>query len=170
MHKIIVGRALLSQPSAYVTDGNHLVGEPGSEKPPAHARLPADVVAYAHCPVRSRAQFEAKIIVGYLADLAAQAPRREFAHHWRALYHELLAGASFTPERLREIACNYSLPRGKWRAIEEVELVEDPVALLGETRYTAEARPGALRRLMHFAECLIAQQKSEPRAGTIEII
>jgi hypothetical protein len=170
VHKIIVGRGLLTQPGAYITDGNHLVSMPGAEKPPAHARLPPDVVAYAHCPVRSREQLEGKVVVGYLADLAAQAPGRDFAHHWGDLYTELRAGAAFTPERLREIACNYTLPRAKWRPASEIELVEDPVSLAVETRYGSDARPDTLRRLMHFAEGLIVQQKSQAPAGTIEII
>jgi len=170
VHKIIVGRGLLTQPGAFITDGNHLVSMPGAEKPPVHARLPPDVVAYAHCPVRSREQLEGKVVVGYLADLAAHAPGREFAHHWGELYKELSAGAAFTPDRLREIACNYTLPRAKWRPVEELELVEDPVSLAVEMRYAPEARPDTLRRLMHFAESLISQQKRQAPGGTIEVI
>jgi glycosyl transferase family 2 len=170
VHKIVVGRGLLTQPGAYITDGNHSVSMTGAEKPPAHARLPSDVAAYAHCPVRSREQLEGKVVIGYLADLAAQAPGREFAHHWGDLYKELRAGAAFTPERLRKIACNYTLPRSKWRPIDELELVEDPVSLAVELRYAADARPDTLRRLMHFAEGLIAQRKSQAPTGTIEII
>jgi hypothetical protein len=170
MHKIIVSRELLTQRGSYITDGNHLVSLPGAEKPPAHALLPSDVVAYAHCPVRSREQLVGKVIVGYLADLAAQAPGRVFAHHWRDLYEELRSGATFTPERLREIACNYTLPRAKWRPVDEVELVEDPVSLAVELRYRTGAPPNSLQRVMHFAESLIAQRERQAPAGTIEIL
>jgi len=171
MHKIVVSGCLLRQPGAYITDGNHLVSFPGAMKPPAHARLPSDIVAYAHCPVRSRKQLEGKVVVGYFADLAAaQASGKKFAHHWGELYEELRAGAEFTPERLREIACNYTLPRAKWRPADELELVEDPVSLAVQVRYAAAARPDTLRRLMHFTEGLIIQQRPKARAGTIEII
>jgi hypothetical protein len=60
MHKAIVGRSLLDQPEAFITGGNHVVSMPGAAKPPPHARLPSDVVAYAHCPVRSREQLTGK--------------------------------------------------------------------------------------------------------------
>jgi hypothetical protein len=170
VHKIIVSRGLLTQPDAYITDGNHLVSLPGAERPPPHARLPSDVVACAHCPVRSREQLEGKVVVGYLADLAAQAPGREFAHHWGDLYKELRAGATFTPERLREIACNYTLPRAKWRPVDQVELVEDPVSLAVELRYRAGTAPDTLRRVMHFTETLIAHRSQRAPAGTIEIL
>jgi hypothetical protein len=170
MHKVIVGRSLLDQPEAFITDGNHVVSLPGAAKPPPHARLPSDVVAYAHCPVRSREQLAGKVIVGYLADLAAQAPGREFAHHWADLYEALRAGAIFTPERLREIACNYTLARTKWRPIGEIELIEDPVPLAVELRYRTGAAPDTLRRLMHFAEALITHRNAQAPAGTIEIL
>jgi hypothetical protein len=170
MHKVIVGRALLAQPDAFVTDGNHTVSLPGGQSPPPHARLPADVVAYAHCPVRSHEQLAGKVIVGYLADLAAQAPGREFAHHWQDLYKELGTGAILAPERLREIACNYTLPRSKWRPVEEIELAEDPVGLDVALRYRPGPVPDALRRVMRFTEALVSQREPSPPAGTVEII
>ena len=170
MHKVIVGRGLLAQPDALVTDGNHTVSVPGGQSPPPHARLPADVVAYAHCPVRSREQLAGKVIVGYLSDLAAQAPGREFAHHWRDLYEELGFGAALTPERLREIACNYTLPRAKWRPADEIELVEDPVGFDVALRYSVGTAPDVLRRVMRFTEALISQAEPSPPAGTVEII
>lgn len=168
MHKAVVSRALLETPSAVITDGNHLVAEPSAQTPPRHARLPTSVVAYAHCPVRSRGQLSAKIITGYLADLAAQAPGRAFAHHWGELYRQIAAGATLTAESLREIACNYTLPRAKWQPVAEVELVEDPVRLDFELRYRAAGGADTLRRLMRFAEALIAN-RGEPQPA-IEIL
>jgi hypothetical protein len=168
MHKVAASRALLDTPSAVITDGNHLVSEPSARTPPRHARLPAGVVACAHCPVRSREQLSAKVVTGYLADLAAQAPGREFAHHWGELYRQIAAGATLTAESLREIACNYTLPRAKWQPVADIELVEDPVRLDFELRYPAAGRADTLRRLMRFAEALIAN-RGEPQAA-IEIL
>jgi hypothetical protein len=169
MHKVVASRGLLDDPAAYITDGNHLVSRPGRATPPRHARLPAGIAAYAHCPVRSRDQLVAKVITGYLADLAAQAPGREFAHHWGELYKELRAGKTLTAEMLREIACNYTLPRAKWQPVSEIELIEDPVPLKFESRYPASAGPDTLRRMMRFAEALIARRKERP-APAIAII
>ena len=170
MHKVIVGRALLLQPRAFITDGNHLVSEPAAAKPPQHARLGSDVVAYAHCPVRSREQLCSKVIIGYLADLAAQTPGKEFAHHWGELYKAVRAGEKLTPSRLREIACNYTLRWAKWRPVEEIELVEDPVPLAFDLRYQASPVPDTLHRLMRFTEALLEHRNPRSPASTIEII
>src|SRR5258706_5473967 len=170
MHKVVVSRALLQQPKAFITDGNHLVSEPEAAKPPQHARLTSDIVAYAHCPVRDREQLSSKVVIGYLADLAAQVPGREFAHHWAGLYEAVRGGEKFSPARLREIACNYTLPSAKWRPVEEIELVEDPVPLDFYLRYPTPAGPDTLRRLMRFSEELIAHRHRRSPASTIEVL
>jgi len=167
MHKVVVSRALLEDSSAHITDGNHLVSRPGRATPPQHARLPAGIAAYAHCPVRSRDQLVAKVLTGYLADLAAQAPGREFAHHWGELYSELRDGKALSAESLREIACNYTLPRAKWQPASEIELVEDPVPLRVELRYRGSGAPDTLRRIMSFTEALIARRNERPVAVTV---
>jgi hypothetical protein len=167
MHKVVVSRSLLETPSAVVTDGNHLVSEPSASAPPRHARLPAEVAACAHCPVRSREQLIAKVLTGYLADLAAQAPGREFAHHWGELYRQVAGGTMLTGELLREIACNYTLPHAKWRPASEIELVEDPVRIDFESRYPAPRAPDVLRRMMRFTEALIANRRERQPVFTL---
>ena len=153
----------------FITDGNHAVAEPGAAAPPRLARLPADVAAVAHCPVRSCEQLSAKVVTGYLADLAAQEPGKLFAHHWLELYQEIRSGGTVTPERLREVACNYSLPRARWRPVEEIELTEDPVPLSFELRHRGVAAPDTLRRVMRFAEALIAQRSARPSPAIVII-
>ncbi len=167
MHKLIVSRALLDQPSAVIAFGNHLVSEPDAATPPRHARLPAEVVAYAHCPVRSREQLCSKVITGYLR---SQAPGATLADHWGDLYRELRNGGTLPPERLREIARNYTLPRARWRPADEIELVEDPVPMAVELRYLASAAPDTLRRVMRFAEALIERLNALPPSGAVEIL
>ena len=158
--KVIAGRALLERPGDFIAMGNHSIQNPDlpSDSQP-HARLSPEFVALAHCPVRSRAQLEGKAIVGYLAHLATRPEDRRLARHWRELYKELRAGASFTEERLREIACNYGLPSRMWRPPSEIELVEDPVPLAFEQRYAAESAPGALQLLLRFTEALLAAER-----------
>jgi hypothetical protein len=151
--KVIVGRILLERPDHVLAMGSHVVLVRDGSKIQPHALMRQDAIALAHCPVRSRAQLEGKIVVGYLAHVAARA---KGAHHWHALYAELRDGATFTEDRLREIACNYGLLREIWLPSTEIELIEDPVPLNVELRYLSEARVDALRLLMQYTESLIA--------------
>ncbi len=163
--KVIVSRALLDQPGDVIAMGNHAVLDATAREAPPHARPRQDTVALAHCPVRSRAQFEAKIIVGYLANLVAGPTDRRLARHWRELYDDLRAGGSFSEGRLGEIASNYGLPMKNWRPSSEIALVEDPVTLDFELRYSGSSAPDVLRQVMLFTEALIARDReSQPSA------
>jgi hypothetical protein len=155
LYKVIVGRSLVERVTDVVATGNHLVSDPAQAGPPPHARLHADVIALGHCPVRSRPQLEAKIVVGYLAHLASGPARRDLAHHWRRLYEELRAGAVLTPDRLREIACNYGVQPTLWQAPDTIELIEDPVRLAFEPQYPPPSSVGTLQLLMRFCESLL---------------
>jgi hypothetical protein len=161
LSKVSVARALLERPGDVVAMGNHAVVDAATSIAEPHARLAADVVALAHCPVRSRAQLEAKIIVGYLANIAAKPSDRRLARHWRELYNELRAGGSFGEARLREIASNYGLPLRNWRPVSELKLVEDPVDLTVDCRYRSEAVCDPLRLLLRFAEALVEEERAE---------
>jgi hypothetical protein len=157
--KVIAGRGLLERPEDMVVMGNHCVQSPDEVAVRPHARLRQDVVALAHCPVRSRSQLQGKIIVGYLAHLAAQPKDRRLGHHWRDLYAELRAGADLPEERLREIACNYGLPAKMVQSPSAIELVEDPVTFAIEQRYGADVVADPLQLLMCFTEALIAAEQ-----------
>lgn len=157
-HKVIVGRALLDQPDEWVTEGNHMVGAPGAHATRPHARVRQDIASIAHCPVRSRTQMESKVIIGHLAYAARSGPE-SMGFHWRDLYEELRAGGVFTANRLLEIACNYGLPRTEWKPVSDVALTEDPVPVALELRYPPQVTPDTLRRLMLFAETLVARPK-----------
>ncbi len=163
--KVIVGRALLDRPTDAIAMGNHAVLSGAAWSVQPHARLPQQVVALAHCPVRSRAQFEAKVIVGYLANVASRPTERRLARHWRELYNELRAGAILNDERLREIASNYGLPIKNWRPVSAIELIEDPVQFIAERRYASDAVRDPLRLLMRFTEMLIDEQRSYAPPG-----
>ena len=117
--------------------------------------LPDNVVALAHCPVRSRSQLESKIILGYLAHLATRPTNDKQAHHWRDLFMELRAGNILNTERLREIACNYGLPRTSWEPVDFIELIDDPVRLNFGLRYPPETAIDTLRLLIRFTEALL---------------
>jgi glycosyl transferase family 2 len=160
LSKVIVSRALLARPTDVIAMGNHAVVSGTAGTVQRHARPSQDTVALAHCPVRSRAQFESKIIVGYLANLAAQRTDRLLARHWRELYNELRAGGTFGEERLREIASNYGLPMKKWRPSSEIGLVEDPVPLAADQRYSGTEVCDPLRTLLRFTELLVDEERA----------
>lgn len=167
LYKAVVGRGFVDRPADVLVMGNHLVSDPALAEPPRHARLRADVVAVAHCPVRSRGQLESKIVIGYLAHLAAAPTRRDLAFHWRRLYEELSAGSVLTPGRLREIACNYGLQPSLWRPANAVELVDDPVSLAVESRYPPPSPGiGTLQLLMRFTEALARRHGDARAAGS----
>jgi glycosyltransferase involved in cell wall biosynthesis len=163
--KVVASRALLARPSDIIAMGNHAIASQGVANTPPHARLRQEGVALAHCPVRSRTQLESKIIVGYLANLAARQADRRLARHWRELYDELRAGGTFGPERLREIASNYGLPIKNWRPVTEIELVEDPVHLTAAQRYRVHAVCDPLRLLLELTEALVTEERKHATSG-----
>jgi hypothetical protein len=154
-YKTIIGPSFVQRQMQYVISGNHFVDDLVMPKPPPHIRLRQDIVALAHCPVRSRAQLESKVIIGYLAHLATHPTNDQQAFHWRDIYGELRAGVHLSAERLREIACNYGLPRDVWQPVPDVELIDDPVPLKVEFRYRAQPQLDALPLLMRFTETLL---------------
>lgn len=157
--KVVASRALLERSDDVIAMGSHAILNQAGHDARSHARLRRDVAALAHCPVRSRGQLEGKVIVGYLAHLAARQVDRRLARHWRELYNELRNGGNFGEERLRAIASNYGLPVKNWRPVAEIELVEDPVRLTAEQRYRVDAVSDPLQVLLRFTEALVAAER-----------
>src|SRR5215470_14224373 len=110
-YKCIIGRGFAEHPEQRLNKGNHFVDDPTASEPPPHIVLRPEIVALAHCPVRSSEQLRQKILLGYPAHVASKPPGPEQAFHWMELYEELSAGARPSDTRLREIACNYGLPK-----------------------------------------------------------
>jgi hypothetical protein len=158
LRKVIVSPALIDHPVHMIASGNHFViGATGSALP--HARLREEAVALAHCPVRSRWQLEAKVIIGWLATLAEDPDRLHLAPHWRRLYRRLRDGEIFDEERLREIAANYGIPQKDWRPASALDLVEDPVHVDAEQRYFREEMRNPLPLLLRFTEALVSEER-----------
>ncbi len=159
--KVVASHALLERQSDFIATGNHAVlSRPLSNALP-QALLRREAVALGHCPVRGRAQLEGKIIVGHLARSLANLP----SPYKNDLYKELRAGGTFDGERLRQIACNFMLPREKWQRVEEIELVEDPVRLTAEQRYRVDAVCDPLQVLLRFTETLVAAEREQRSAA-----
>jgi hypothetical protein len=166
LHKVIVGSSFLERPGESIATGNHRVRSAGEETPHPHARVRQDVVALAHCPVRSHDQFVGKIIVGYLAYLLTRQTDPRLTRTWRELYNELRGGADLGEERLRQIASNYGLPPKQWQPTAAIELTEDPVPLTAEQRYRVDAVTDPLRLLMRFTEALVAAEQAPTPSTT----
>jgi hypothetical protein len=156
--KAVLSRYFLSNPSQYVVSGNHLVDDPVRKKPPVHIRFARDELVIAHLPVRSKAQLTTKIVVSYPAHLATAPINVQQAHHWRALYESLRDGSNLSNTVLRDIACNYGLPTDQWQPADTVRLIDDPVDVLFDQRYSALATSDPLRLLMGFVEDLLRAQ------------
>lgn len=165
LSKIIAGRALLDHTEDAIAMGNHAIIHARSAVARPVARLSRETAALAHCPVRSRAQLEAKIIVGHLANLASQPAERRLGRHWRELYEELREGKSPDEQRLRDIATNYGLPIRNWRPAAEIELAEDPVEWAVACRYRRAEVCDPLRLLMRFTEGLVEQERARLAGG-----
>ena len=159
-YKVIVARHLVDTPGAVLATGNHKVlasnDTEALHQPNPHALLKPEVAAIAHVPVRSRAQFTAKIVIGWLAILAARLDHIGIAFHWRDVYEDLRADRELTADRLTEIAVNYSLARSEWRRPDAVARVTDPFLADFELRYEHLGRRELLPILLAFAERLAA--------------
>lgn len=125
--KLILPRSFARRPEHMVSEGSHWVADMRSGQPAGHHELAAARLCLAHCPVRSRAQLESKVRLGWEALRAAGGPGAEKAYHWRDIYDDLAAGVVLGEARLRLIASNYAVPREQWR--DDLELAHDPVAL-----------------------------------------
>jgi hypothetical protein len=126
-YKCIIGRSFADHPGQCLGSGNHFVDDPTASEPPPHIVLRPEVVALAHCPVRSGEQLRQKVVLGYPAHMATRPLGNKQAFHWMELYEELSTGARPSDARLREIACNYGVPKRDWQPADAIRLVEDPV-------------------------------------------
>ena len=178
-HKAIVTRAFLES-TLYVADGNHHLrrrlnlGDFDVEP----FRLRPEDSSIAHVPVRSAAQFSAKILVRWLARLIEPERHQLLGRQWLKAYDdlfgdkvvtpEMLARATLPPEKLTQLAMTYGLTRAE-RAVAPFRLVDAP--FLADVRLAypdlAKADPLALvpqiaRRLRMLAE---GRSQSSPTAN-----
>ena len=132
-YKLVVRRGFLETGNYMVTEGNHWVSDLRTGRAAMHEHIHPERLGLAHCPVRSRAQLESKVRLGYEALLETGGLNSAMAYHWRELYEDIVAGVSLPDSRLRVIAANYTLPRADWLPEERLDLVQDPVSLCQST-------------------------------------
>jgi Glycosyl transferase family 2 len=127
-HKAVMSRHLLARPEAMLANGNHFVAArlhgPSEEAEP-HARIRDEFASIAHVPIRSTAQFIAKVALKKLGRIAASNDWQPDAAS-QAAYEAVVENRAVDDEMLRRFAVNWSVQRQKWTALSAVELVDDP--------------------------------------------
>jgi hypothetical protein len=156
LYKVVASRRLLETPGAFVGMGNHRIfpSDDAPDAPCPHARLPREVIAVAHVPIRSADQFTAKIAIGWLAHLAANRGNPSLAFHWGEAYATLSAGRRFGLKDLDACAANYSVPRAQWVEPDRATWIDDPFLANFALRYTQLTRSDPLALVLKFAERL----------------
>jgi hypothetical protein len=155
-YRAVVSRDFLQSPTL-IAEGNHLVvRRVGAENYPRiqHARLTVDESAVAHIPIRSAAQFGAKIAIGWLSCLMQPGRAPGLSSHWRDSYGLLRSGKTLTPEMLTLLAANYDVPESERKPLEQIVFADDPFFADVEIIYQGAARADALALVVQFAEKL----------------
>ena len=132
-YKLVIRPGYLETGHFMVSEGNHWISDLRTGRAAMHEHIAPERLSLAHCPVRSRAQLESKVRLGYEALLAAGGLNDAMAYHWRDLYQDFKQGAAMPASRLREIAANYTVPRADWLPDERLDLVLDPIQLCHAT-------------------------------------
>lgn len=128
-YKLVIRRGFVETGNYMVTEGNHWISDLRTGRAAGHEHIQPERLSLAHCPVRSRAQLESKVRLGYQALLETGGLNSAMAYHWRELYEDLESGIPLSDSRLRVIAANYTVPRADWLPEERIDLVQDPVLL-----------------------------------------
>ena len=169
LYKAVVSRDFLDS-AAVIAEGNHWVQtRPDAEASSTvgHARLLAEESAVAHVPIRSAAQFKAKMAVGWLACLMQHDRHPSLCYHWCKAYADLRAGKPLTPETLSRLAATYGLPEGEQEP-QTIDLVDDPFLAEISLRYQAAARVRPFALVLQFAEQLAKRVAKADRDGVVK--
>lgn len=150
--KVVLTRAFLREEFSLL-EGNHCVmrAGPGGESMAA-PMIEFKAVRLAHYPVRSREQFETKVILGELGKRGQPAGEASLGSHWRHLYREIRDNGSLGEETLRRVAVRYPFPEDAALDLPAGGLVEDPLPIDFELRYPPPARAGALQGVLRWLD------------------
>jgi hypothetical protein len=162
--KVVLTRAFLGEEYSLL-QGNHCVMRAiAGAQAVAAPMVELKAVRLAHFPVRSREQFETKVVIGELRNRGQAALDPALGSHWRHLYRELRNTGSLGPGALRQAAVRYPFP---WDAALDVAadgLVEDPLPVDYDLRHTPAASAGALQNLLRWLD---ATSPDPTRAATL---
>jgi hypothetical protein len=153
--KAVLARAAARETEFWVAEGNHSIEGTGGATP--HA-IP-NGVSLAHFPVRSVAQIQAKVLVGWSSYLALGYDENAYGWHQERLFRELESSAAWTERDLQRIATLYCDPERSQPA----DLVLDPMPPVDGVRYRGAAVVGphefAARYVRQLAEIIASGER-----------
>jgi hypothetical protein len=149
--KVILTRAFLGEEYSLL-EGNHCVMQARPDAP----AVPAPMVEFkalrlAHFPVRSREQLETKAVLGELGKRGSGGDA-SLGSHWRKLYGVIRDRGGFDPAMLRQVAARYPFFEDARMEPPADGLVEDPVPVSFELRYTPASPGNALRNVLRWID------------------
>jgi hypothetical protein len=150
--KVVLTREFLHD-GHFLLQGNHCVmrAAPDGENVAA-PMVELKSVRLAHFPVRSRNQFETKVVIGELRNRGQAQADHSLGAHWRHLYGEIRDRGGLGPEALRQVAVRYPFP---WDAALDLPpdgLVDDPLPVDFDLRYAGQSDAGALQNLLRWLD------------------
>jgi hypothetical protein len=154
--KVVLTRAFLRE-EFFLLEGNHCVmrrGQGGTAAPAPMTELKA--VRLAHFPVRSRAQFEAKVVLGTLRKRESPGADPALGTHWQANYEAIRDGAGLDEAALARIAVRYAFPGDPALDVGDDGLVPDALPADYALRYPATAPRSALSAVLRWLEARAA--------------
>jgi Glycosyl transferase family 2 len=161
-HKAVVRRSFAAGDHEHISLGNHAVMrvDEGVSAPIRHVLMQG--LSLAHFPVRSAEQIARKVLLGWLAHRLAMPGDATLVGHWRGVFEGLSSGSMLIDEKLcrRAIALYIGSADGIAREAQDAELMEDPLAVPYELRYTSLLAPNAMAALASWADQLVSEIKS----------
>jgi hypothetical protein len=151
--KVVVGGSVAAHPSFRLSHGSHevVLGFDGVR------HLPDANLALAHFPVRSVAQFAAKIAVAQLTIRLVPERSADTGIHYEHLRSRVPISLSMTPAELRRAAACYSAPSD----MVDAALVRDPVVTRDRPLRYSDGKPAdPLARVER-----VARELADPRAA-----
>jgi Glycosyl transferase family 2 len=165
--KVAVARHFTTTPRAVIMTGNHRVlswhNATKEESGPEHVLAGRDL-AIAHLPIRSAAQFVAKVVIKRLARLAVD---RDWPPEFdrRDMYAHIAAGGPLDADYFRAAAVNFNVGASHRVDPASIALVSDPFLADFDLRYTPPEAADALPLVLAAIEQLAALEARTRQPG-----
>ena len=166
--KAVVPRALAERQDWSYSSGNHTVLRPGDGGPRVQEARPIEQAGIAHVPFRSAAQLTNKVLVGYFARRLMLRERMRttgLSFQFRSLFDRLMRGERFGPADVQRAALEYYVvghDPARTGSAHLPALVEDPLPVRSELRYTPDEPPDALAALALWMDRLMDSMLQQP--------
>lgn len=149
--KVVLTRAFLRE-EYFLLEGNHCVMQARAGGSPIMAPMVEfKALRLAHFPVRSRGQLETKVVLGELGKRGSDGDPA-LGSHWRQLYEEIRDGDGLDAEALRRVAVRYPFPEDARLDLPDGGLVEDPLPIDFDIRYSPRTGASGLRGVLRWLD------------------